>query len=143
MPCELIPAPLRREVIDRAGGMCEYCQFPAGYSNAPYHCDHIDPRSAGGTTTTGNLAWVCPACNSHKYAKVEARDPQTGQMTALFHPRRQRWQQHFRWSEDGRVILGQSAEGRATIDALQLNRLELLNLRKLLVITGEHPRGQE
>jgi hypothetical protein len=60
-------------------------------------------------------------------------------MMALFHPRRQRWMRHFDWSEDFTVIIGRTATGRATVVALQLNRFELRNLRRLLRPIGAHP----
>ena len=41
-----------------------------------------------------------------------AIDPETGETVPLFHPVRQRWGEHFRWSEDGCRILGQTPEGR-------------------------------
>jgi hypothetical protein len=57
----------------------------------------------------------------------------------LFHPRQQQWREHFAWDERFERILGLTASGRATVEALQLNRVELVNLRKLLYATGEHP----
>jgi hypothetical protein len=36
-------------------------------------------------------------------------------------------------------ILGLTAIGRATVEALQLNRAALVNLRRVLVKAGEHP----
>ena len=57
----------------------------------------------------------------------------------LFHPRKQRWQEHFAWDERFERIIGLTASGRATVEALQLNRAELVNLRKLLYAAGEHP----
>jgi hypothetical protein len=94
-------------------------------------------RGAGDTPT--ELAWACPACNSHKYQKTHARDPQTERIVPLFNPRRQQWSQHFAWSEDFMLIIGRTATGRATIEALHLNRPELLNLRRALRAVGKHP----
>ena len=37
------------------------------------------------------------------------------------------------------LIVGRTAAGRATVDALHLNRPELVNLRRVLSIIGEHP----
>jgi predicted HTH transcriptional regulator len=50
-----------------------------------------------------------------------------------------RWSQHFAWTEDTMLIIGRTATGRATVEALQLNRTELLNLRRVLRVAGEHP----
>jgi len=134
-----VPRAVRRLVRDRARNRCEYCQHPAGYSSAPYVCEHVWPRARGAGNTLPELAWACPACNNHKHAKTHARDPQTGRLVPLFNPRRQRWSRHFAWSEDFMIIIGRTATGRATVEALHLNRPELLNLRRALHVVGEHP----
>ncbi len=139
MPSEHVPAALHRQVVKRARGLCEYCRCPAPYTNAAFHCEHIQPRDAGGETMLDNLAWSCPWCNSHKYTKTHARDPQTGKVVPLFNPRRQRWSRHFAWSEDFLLIIGRTATGRATVETLHLNRPELRNLRRALRAIGEHP----
>ncbi|MCZ6678117.1 MAG: HNH endonuclease signature motif containing protein [Candidatus Poribacteria bacterium] len=139
MRSERIPAALRRQVRERAQGLCEYCYCPVDFTNAAFHCEHIRPRDAGGETTLDNLAWSCPRCNAHKYTKTHARDAQTGRRVSLFNPRRQRWSRHFTWSEDFMFIIGRTATGRTTVEALHLNRAELLNLRRVLHAVGEHP----
>ena len=143
MPSERVPAALRRQVSARAGGRCEYCRCPAHFTNASFHCEHIQPHEAGGETTLDNLAWACPWCNAHKYTKTYAPDSQTGRVVLLFHPRRQRWSRHFAWSEDFMLIMGRTATGRATVETLHLNRPELLNLRRVLRAVGEHPPQAE
>ena len=134
-----IPRSLRRRVRDRAGDRCEYCRHPAAYACAPFVCEHVRPRVRGSGDSLSELAWACPACNSHKYDKVSARDPQTDQVVPLFNPRRQRWLRHFRFSDDFLLIHGRTATGRATVECLCLNRLELVNLRRALSAFGEHP----
>jgi hypothetical protein len=57
----------------------------------------------------------------------------------LFHPREQRWEAHFAWSDDFTHLLALTPTGRATIAALQLNRSGLVNLRRVLYAIGEHP----
>lgn len=42
----------------------------------------------------------------------------------LFHPRRDRWEDHFESDADGLRPLGKTPIGRATIHALQLNSHE-------------------
>jgi len=143
MPSEHVPAALRRQVRTRARGLCEYCHCPAYFTNASFHCEHITPREAGGEMTFDNLAWACPWCNAHKYTKTKAPDPQTGHSVPLFNPRRQSWARHFAWSEDFLIITGRTATGRATIEALHLNRLELVNLRRVLHMAGAHPPRAE
>ena len=97
------------------------------------------PRSQGGVTSLENLALACQGCNNHKYNKTKSGDPVTNQLVDLFHPRIQRWREHFTWDERFERIIGLTATGRATVEALQLNRLELINLRRLLYAAGEHP----
>ena len=38
----------------------------------------------------------------------------------LYHPRRQRWPEHFQWSADGTKVTGLTATGRATFETLQM-----------------------
>jgi len=129
---------VRRLVADRAQWQCEYCHSPAAFSTQPFEVDHIIPRSKHGPTLPENLALSC-GCNSYKGGHTHARDPQTGRVVPLFHPRRQRWSRHFAWSVDFLLIIGRTATGRATITALHLNRPELYNLRRLLRAIGAHP----
>lgn len=134
-----IPRAVRRLVRDRSGNRCEYCLHPFRYASGPYVCEHIVPRARGAGNTPAELAWACSGCNSHKYDKTQARDPSTGRNVLLFNPRRQRWGQHFSWSDDLLLILGRTPTGRATVEALCLNRPELVNLRRALVQIDEHP----
>ena len=68
-----------------------------------------------------------------------ASDPVSGLVTPLFHPRQQRWGEHFRWSEDFTEIIGFTPAGRATVAVLHLNRSGLVNMRRILYAAGEHP----
>ena len=104
-----------------------------------FSAEHIEPRSQGGKTTSANLAWACQGCNNHKYNKSSARDPVTGDVVPLFHPRRRRWADHFAWNENATLIMGISPSGRATVETLLLNRIGLVNLRRILFAVQEHP----
>ncbi len=139
MAREAIPRAIRRQVRDRARNRCEYCQHPADYSCAPFVCEHVWPRARGAGSTLAELAWACPACNGHKYAKTRAPDPQTGRFVPLFNPRRQRWSRHFAWGPDFLLIAGRTSTGRATVAALHFNCPALVNLRRALRAVGEHP----
>ncbi|GAB4159286.1 MAG: hypothetical protein Fur0021_30030 [Candidatus Promineifilaceae bacterium] len=113
------------------------------YATQPFVFEHIIPLSRDGQTTVENLALACGGCNGHKYNKVEGPDPVDGELAALFDPRSQRWQEHFEWNEDYTRIVGLTATGRATVEALKLNRPGVVNMRKLLRLTGKHPPGLE
>ena len=126
----------------RARRRCEYCRSPAAFAHQSFSLEHIRPRSRKGKRSSGNLAWSCQGCNNHKYNRIKARDPVSGRHVLLFHPRRQRWSDHFAWSDNGTLILGLTRIGRATVEALQLNRIALVNLRRVLVAAREHPPGE-
>jgi hypothetical protein len=104
-----------------------------------FSAEHIEARSRGGKTILANLAWSCQGCNNHKYNKTSVRDPVTGELVALFHPRRDLWHVHFTWNHDCTLILGLTPVGRATVEALHLNRRGLVNLRRVLFAVQEHP----
>ena len=133
---------LRREVAQRAQWRCEYCLTPHAYATQPFAADHIIPQSQGGKTTLDNLALAC-GCNLYKGNSSHAIDPQTGHRVSLFHPRRQKWKRHFVWSTDSLYVVGRTRAGRATVEALKMNRPELVNLRRILYIAGEHPQEME
>lgn len=86
-----------------------------------------------------NLALACQGCNSHKHIKTEGYDPVSGGLVPLFNPRKQNWHDHFSWSSDFTLIIGLTSIGRATVEAMQLNREGLINLREVLYTMGEHP----
>jgi hypothetical protein len=104
-----------------------------------FSVDHIVPLSRGGTSDPDNLALCCQGCNNKKYNKVDGKDPLTGQVVKLFHPRNHRWDVHFRWSEDFLRVEGLTAMGRATIAVLDLNRDSLIRFRQALIAAGKHP----
>jgi hypothetical protein len=61
-------------------------------------------------------------------------DPETGQIVPLFHPRRERWSDHFRFV-DGR-IMPLTATGRATGRLLGFNHPGRIAERELLIEAG-------
>jgi hypothetical protein len=139
MPEQRVTTAQRRTIFARAKGCCEYCQSQARFSTQSFAAEHIIPRFAGGETSEDNLALACLGCNGHKHTKTHALDPETEREVPLFHPRRQIWSDHFAWNDDFTQIVGQSPVGRATAQALKLNRPELVNLRRVLRAVGEHP----
>jgi hypothetical protein len=132
-------ASVRRQVENRAGKLCEYCQSPLNFSPDPFSIEHIHPVSKGGTNTLENLALSCQGCNGHKSTRTEAFDAISQSTATFYHPRKDNWNEHFAWSADFTEIIGKTAKGRATINALKLNRQRVVNLRKILILAGEHP----
>src|SRR5579871_6465788 len=108
-----ISARLRRAVMARAQERCEYCRSPERFSLDSFTIDHIQPITAGGSDDMENLAFACHNCNNRKQDDTTALDPETGERVPLFHPRQDRWSEHFMWSEDTLTILPLTATGRA------------------------------
>lgn len=132
-----VPASIRRLVTQRAGNRCEYCRLSQAGQEALFHVDHILPEMDGGLTVLENLALACVSCSLRKGARQLAPDPQTGRLAALFHPRKQRWSTHFRWQ--GFRVVGISATGRASVEALKLNRVVMLSIRSEEAFFGRFP----
>ena len=139
MSSELPGARVRREVLKRAQGCCEYCLCQRQFSPAPFSIEHIIPRSQGGTSDAGNLGLACQGCNNHKFTHTTGIDPVSMAEVRLYHPRRDVWRAHFAWTEDFTELIGLTACGRATIWRLRLNRPEIVALRQVLVAAGLHP----
>lgn len=64
----MIPASLRRLVVQRAGDRCEYCGLSQVGQAATFHIDHVIPIAAGGGTVAANLALACVSCSLYKGA---------------------------------------------------------------------------
>jgi len=133
-----IAAALAKSVRDRAAHACEYCRLPQWSQEATFHTDHIQPTADGGLSESDNLALACVTCSLRKGARTLARDPKSQSLVPLFHPRRQSWERHFRWTRAWRIA-GRTATGRATIAALGMNRDAIVRIRKLWAESGEFP----
>lgn len=132
-----IPAKLHAQVVARAAHRCGYCGLHQAGQEASFHIDHVLPLAAGGTTEIENLALACVSCSLRKGSRQSAIDPQTGSEVALFNPRRDQWDPHFRWRAVR--LEGLTATGRATIAALEMNRPMILAIRAEETKRGRHP----
>lgn len=122
---------LEQQVFRRASGVCEYCRFPDEISELRHCVDHIIALQHGGQTVVENLALCCGRCNRHKGPNIAGVDPQTGSVVRLFHPRRDKWSEHFRW-EHARLV-GITPVGRATLDVLSINHPYRVAVRRVLL----------
>ena len=120
-------AATRDLVRRRAGERCEYCRLHQHYTELRHHVELIVPRQHGGSDDLENLALACHRCNLHKGPNLAGIDPHSGEIASLFHPRRDRWSDHFAF--EGARITGISAVGRATVDVLNMNDARRLELR--------------
>ena len=138
MPSAKIPARLRRQVIARADGRCEYCLLHQDDSDFLHQIDHIIPRKYNGLTILINLALACLKCNKYKGPEIAALDPIDLEIAPLFNPCTQSWTEHFELL--GAFIIGRTRIGRATIAALRLNDPARVNQRQELMAEGRYPR---
>jgi hypothetical protein len=60
-----LPRALLLKVWERDGKKCRYCRK----EKAPFHIDHIKPKSKGGKDTLSNLVVACEKCNTSKQDK--------------------------------------------------------------------------
>ncbi len=87
-----------------------------------------------------NLALACVRCNRRKGTNLSSVDPDSGNVIPLFHPRRDRWANHF--VLEGSRIIGVTPTGRATVLLLQLNSSERVRTRRRLQQAGRYPLRQ-
>ena len=127
---------VRADVARRAGHRCEYCLIHENDAGFPHQVDHVVSRKHGGTSAFNNLAYACILCNRYKGSDVASINPKTGEAVRLFHPRHDRWTDHFRIDAD--FIEPLTDAGSATVRLLRLNATERLAERRLLAWPG-HP----
>jgi hypothetical protein len=70
---------------------------------------------------------------------MTGQDPHTGAEVGLFNPRKQLWEEHFRWADDGQTLVGMTPTGRATVVALDMNADLRAEARRLWFETGLLP----
>ena len=103
----------------------------------PFEIDHIVAEKHGGQTESGNLALACCYCNRFKGPNLSGMDPVSSEIVRLFHPRLDRWYEHFAWS--GLMLAGRTPIGRVTIQVLGLNLPGHIRLREALAEEGVFP----
>ena len=128
-------AAVRRLVRQRARNRCEYClrrEFDAPLIKL--QLEHVIPTKHGGTDDFENLAMACAECNLHKGSNLTGIDPESNQITPLFDPRRQVWNEHFRC--DGLQVVGVTAVGRTTVRVLDMNSPARIRVRSRTHASG-------
>lgn len=128
---------LRRQVSERAEGRCEYCLIHEDDSLYAHEIDHIIAEKHRGETILENLCLACLECNRAKGTDFGSFDPETDEITLLFNPRHQRWDEHFKL--EGVQITPLSPEGRVTVFVLRLNNEMRIRARRVLIDAGRYP----
>lgn len=121
---------LRRQVINRAGPCCEYCQLPVDQSYKTFEIDHVIAEKHGGRTELENLAFACYYCNKYKGSDLASVDPETGELVFIFHPRKDTWGSWFSNDHQAKINSG-SPRGRATAQMLRFNEPDRIRERNL------------
>ena len=130
---------LREKVASQSRNRCGYCLTSESIVGMPMEIDHLIPEALGGLTEEDNLWLACSLSNDAKGCRIAFPDPLSGELVRLFNPRRETWDEHFRWSANGTLVLPLSTTGRATVVALRLNRPILVLARQSWVAVGWHP----
>lgn len=128
-------AATRKMVRTRAGARCEYCRIHEDDEPYTFHLEHIVAKKHDGDDDPDNLAWSCHSCNLAKSSNLSGWINR--EVIPLFHPRRQSWNRHFRWN--GPLLVGKTKCGRATIQVLNINVDDRVDLRDLLIELGGFP----
>ena len=117
-------------IAERAAYRCEYCHAPESVFNFAFEVEHILPQARGGSDDLDNLALACRACNLFKSDFETGQDEESQAEAALFHPRRDTWEQHFGVDAERAALVGRTPVGRATIERLQMNRPRQIAARR-------------
>jgi hypothetical protein len=126
---------LREQVRQRANGRCEYCGKPENVNTFSHQVDHVIPEDHTGTSEYINLAWACFRCNNGKGRDIASIDEETKQLTPLYNPRTQNWNDHFEMNAEA-VIVGKTPIGRVTVRLLEMNRERQIEIRRNLIEEG-------
>ena len=139
MAGEISPA-VRWFVAERAARRCEYCLLHEDDSFTPHQIDHTISRKHGGESSPDNLAFACVRCNAWKGSDIASIASESGRITSLFNPRRDRWRDHFQL--EGGEIVALTGRGVATVRLLRLNLLGRITERRVLAACGRYPRDE-
>ncbi len=134
---EYIEIKLRRLVAERSGSVCEYCLIHEDDTHLGCVPDHIISLKHGGATEADNLAYACVFCNRYKGSDIGSILTLDEKFVRFYHPRKDRWSEHFRL--DGSIIRPLSEIGEATARILGFNANERIIEREHLISEGAYP----
>ena len=131
--------PRYARVALRAEHRCEYCRAPEAIFNFPFEVEHIIPVSRQWIDFENNLALACRSCNLRKSMPIDGSDPESQREVRLFHPREDRWDEHFTVDIETGLIEGLTAIGRATVVRLVMNSTAQITARRQWIRIGFFP----
>lgn len=128
---------LIKTVVTRSEGRCEYCRISIDDTYFGGEVDHIRSLKHGGTTESNNLAYACQPCNRSKGTDLGSLSSISGVLVSFFNPRTDKWEEHFKVEEDGRIT-ALSEVGEVTARILGFNDLERVAERRGLIELGRY-----
>lgn len=94
----------RGRIRELANNCCEYYRVGQDDRLSRFQIDHIIPVKHNGTDDIENLCLACLKCNGFMIPNVAALDPDSGEATRLYNPRKQLWDTHFSINPDATLI---------------------------------------
>jgi hypothetical protein len=137
MSISYINADLRRLIVLRADHLCEYCLIHEDDTFWGCEVDHIISEKHGDPTTAYNLAYACLFCNRAKGSDIGSICWRGGEFSRFFHPRTDRWFDHFTLS--GVEIIPRTNIGEVTARILGFNHPDRLLERRTLQAVNRYP----
>jgi HNH endonuclease len=137
MSITYVSAELRRIVVARADGLCEYCLIAEDDTFYGCEVDHVISEKHGGPTLAENLAFACAFCNWAKGSDVGSIDWESGNFVRFFNPRTDRWADHFILTENR--IESVTIIGAVTARILGFNSSDRLLERQTLQEMNRYP----
>lgn len=129
---------IRKQVSGRANSCCEYCLMYEAHSFIKFQIEHIISLKHGGKSELDNLAYSCFYCNSFKGSDI-ASYTEAQILTRLYHPREDRWTDHFQLEKE--IISPKSDIGKVTVSILGLNKADRLIERRALIEAKAYPHS--
>lgn len=120
-------------VAQRASHRCEYCKAPEVVFNFPFEVEHIIPLSRQGANNEVNLALACRSCNLRKGIRISGIASSSNIEVPFFHPREDRWSEHFQVDVESGKIVGITAVGEVTVEYLEMNSPAQVAARQLWI----------
>ena len=139
MSITYVNARLRRLVVARAQGICEYCLISEEDTMFGCAIDHVISEKHGGRTRFDNLALACVFCNQAKGTDLGSIFSATGELVRFFNPRVDRWIDHF--ALVGNKIKALDPIGEVTARILGFNAKKRVLERKILQRLGRYPNS--
>jgi hypothetical protein len=126
-------------IAERANHRFEYCHAPELVFNFPFEVEHIIPLAQQGTDDPANLALACRSCNLRKGSRIGGIAPDANSQVRFFHPRLDRWSEHFQVDSEFGIVTGITAIGTVTVVYLEMNSTAQVTARRLWIRLGLFP----